>query len=272
MSEPLEFRLGEIKLPTGTVHYQYAGEGPPVACFHDSAGSVITRTVERLATRHTVLMPIVPGFDGTPFHRSVQQSRTVHSMPGLANILATFIEAAVGAPCDLIGQSFGARVALWIAAQRPDLIGRLVVQGPTGLRQDGRGGIGKGIPAPGGFPVHLYPERAPPSGRTPEEIEINRGVPSHYHQDAPFDDALAERLGFIKAETLILLGTEDQLVPVDVAYFIRSRIHRARLTFVHDAAHAVDSDQPDRVAGIVERFLQRGAAYIVKDPATAALP
>ena len=268
MSEPVEFRLAEIRMPTGTVHYQVAGDGPPVACFHDSGGSVITRTLEKLAETHTVLLPIVPGFDGTPFHRSVQQIRMVHSMPGLANIMAGFIEATVGAPCDVIGQSFGGRLALWVAAQRPDLIGRLVVQSPTGLRQDGRGGFGK--TAEGlATAIHAYPDRAPASGRTDVEMEVNRGVPSHYHQDAPYDEGLAERLGFIKADTLVLLGTRDQIVPQEVGYYIRSRIPRARLSYIYDAAHALDSDQPERVARLVKAFLERGAAFMVREAATA---
>ena len=264
----MEFRLAEIRLPTGTVHYQVAGDGPPLTCFHDSGGSAITRALEQLAESRTVLLPIVPGFDGTPFHRSIQQIRTLHSMPGLANIMASFIEATVGAPCDVMGQSFGGRLALWVAAQRPDLVGRLVVQCPTGLRKDGRGGLAKG---PGGVAnlIHAYPERAPQSTRTAAELEANRSVPSHYHQNVPFDDDLVVRLGFIRAETLIMLGTKDQIVPADVAYFLKARIPHAHMSYIYDAAHALDSDQPERVARLVKAFLERGPAFIVKQTAEA---
>ena len=265
----MEFRLTDIRLPTGTVHYQVAGDGPPLACFHDSGGSVITRAIEKLAETRTVLLPIVPGFDGTPYHRSVQQIRLVHSMPGLANIMANFIEATVGAPCDVMGQSFGARLALWVAAQRADIIGRLIVQSPTGLRKDGRGGLGRDTGDIRTM-LHAYPDRAPQSSRTKAELEVNRAVPSHYHQNVPFDQELVDRLRFIRSDTLILLGTEDRIVPTEVAYFLKAHIQNAHMSYIYDAAHALDSDQPDRVARIVAAFLERGPAFIVRQPAAAA--
>ena len=267
----MEFRLAEIRLPTGNVHYRVAGDGPPLACLHDSGGSVITRALEQLAERHTVLLPIVPGFDGTSYHRSIQQIRTLHSMPGLANIMASFIEATVGAPCDLMGQSFGGRLALWVAAQRSDLVGRLVVQCPTGFRQDGRGGLAR-TPGEIAAMLHAYPERAPENSRTTAELEVNRSVPSHYHQNVPYDDELVARLGLIRAQTLILLGTRDRIVPAEVAYFLKARIPNAHMSYIYDAAHALDSDQPERVARLVTAFLERGPAFIVRQPAAQSTP
>ena len=95
-------------------------------------------------------------------------------------------------------------------------------------------------------------------------------MPSHYHQNVPYDDELVARLGLIRAQTLILLGTRDRIVPAEVAYFLKARIPNAHMSYIYDAAHALDSDQPERVARLVTAFLERGPAFIVRQPAETA--
>ena len=86
---------------------------------------------------------------------------------------------------------------------------------------------------------------------------------AHYHGGKAKDDALVDRLGAIEALTLILHGTRDGAIPISSPRLLKSRIPRAFLIYVYDAAHAIEVDQPEYFAGLVEDFLTRGEAFLV---------
>jgi hypothetical protein len=44
---------------------------------------------------------------------------------------------------------------------------------------------------------------------------------------------------------------------------LRHNIPKSLLNYVYDAAHNIESDQPERLAGLVADFLERGIAFIV---------
>ena len=87
------------------------------------------------------------------------------------------------------------------------------------------------------------------------------------------DEDLITRSGEIQALTLILAGSRDLQVPAQAVQGVKSRIRRSQLVYVYDAGHAMEFDQPERVAALVEDFFVRGDAFIVNagKAATAAL-
>src|ERR1043165_8741388 len=157
------FTAHTADLPSGPVHYQRGGSGPPSLHLHPAAGPRISPVVELLAQRHMVFMPTVPGFNATPMHPGVK------TMPDLAELMAVFARDVIGGKCDVVAESFGGWVALWLAAKHPDLVEQLVLQGPAGLRDEGTGGV----PAdPEGRMRALYskPEHAPKETRSADGI------------------------------------------------------------------------------------------------------
>jgi pimeloyl-ACP methyl ester carboxylesterase len=44
---------------------------------------------------------------------------------------------------------------------------------------------------------------------------------------------------------------------------LKSRLRRAFLVYVWDAAHNIEVDQPGRVAALVQSFLERSDAFVV---------
>ena len=93
--------------------------------------------------------------------------------------------------------------------------------------------------------------------------ESNRKAMRHYGVGNPRDEDLIARIGEIKAYTLILAGSKDERVPAQAMQTIKTGIKRSQLLYVYDAAHAMEADQSERVAGLVEDFLVRGDAFIV---------
>lgn len=257
----MEFQLQQAQLSSGPISYRVAGEGRPLVHFHSSGGTRTSRMLQKLAQNHMVYLPIVPGFEGTPLPAGEG------SMPQLAAIMAEFIEKVVGGTADIMGQSFGGWLAIRLASDRPDLVEQLVVMCPAGFRQDGRGGLPQD-PAELRRKLYAYPDRAPPEERSPEMVAANRKIPAHYHHDAAFDGELAGRLSTVGARTLILQGTRDEVIPAESVVLLKERIPHSHLTYVYDAGHAIDIDQPERTLRIVKAFLERGAAFLVRQTAT----
>lgn len=247
------FERKAAQLSSGRLDYFVAGDGPPVLYLHGRGGLRKTIPHIRLAERFRLFLPIHPGFDGTPFHPGVA------SMPALAALHAEFIGAAVGGRCDVVGHSFGGWLAAWLAIGHPDRVDRLVLECPAGLR-------------PGGVPsttvdatavermLYVHPERQPPDDRPPGSERDNRLRAPHYHGGMPLDEALMHRLGDIRSRTLLLYGLEDGLIPMEACHILKARVPSLEIDYVADAAHAIEIDQPEIVAGRILGFLDRGTA------------
>jgi pimeloyl-ACP methyl ester carboxylesterase len=97
------------------------------------------------------------------------------------------------------------------------------------------------------------------------------GAVGHLVLLAPATESdLLDRLGDIKAPTLILHGTRDTVTPRDGVRLLKARIARSHLVYVFDAGHAIETDQPERVALVTQEFLARGEAFIVNRSGNSA--
>ncbi len=231
------------------------GSGRPLVYLHPAGGVRWTPVLAKLAETHAVHVPTFPGFDGTPTEAGLDSRRA------LAGAVGDYIEQTFGKPCDVMGSSFGGAVALWLAAERPRCVDHLVLECPAGLqtidpalRRD-----------PQAFRRALFahPEKAS-FERKPEEIEAqNRRMLAHYGAEDGSDSELLEKLERIEATALILHGTEDRIIGAESMRLLKSRLRRAFLVYVWDAAHNIQLDQPERVISLVASFLERSEAFVV---------
>lgn len=256
------FERKSARVGGGTLEYFVAGEGPDVIYLHGAAGPEIRAVARRLLQGHRVWVPVVPGYEATPTVPGTD------SIPGVADLIAALIDQNIGNRCDLVGHSMGARIAAWLAIRHPAKVGQLVLMAPAGLRPldapplafEGEAFLRQ---------MYAYPERRPAESRSAQAVVANRAAMRHYGVGAPRDEALIDRLGDIQALTLILGGSRDERVPSQAVQLARSRINRSQLLYIYDAAHAMEIDQPDRVATVVADFLARGEAFIVNNGAVA---
>jgi len=259
----MEFARKDVKLASGNVTYFVGGSGQPLLYLHPAGGIAVSKPLEALTERHTLYMPLTPGFDGAPVHPGV------NTMEGLADLAAAFIDAVIGKPCDVIGASFGGWEALWLAVKHGALVDHLVLGAPAGVPAGGKGGL-PSDPAETRRKLFAYPDRAPPVTKPVEQLQGNRRMLDHYGAASLSDDRLPARVAEIKAPTLILMGTKDEIIPRETGQFLKAHIAGSHLAYVYDAAHVVDSDQPERFLRIVGSFLERGDAYIVNWGSSAA--
>ena len=231
------------------------GSGRPLVYLHPAGGVRWTAALERLARIRTLHVPTFPGFDGTATDANVNTRR------GLAGLVGDYIEEEIGAACDVMGCSFGGAVALWLALERPRLVDHLVLECPAGLQT-----IDPALRRnPHAFYKALFahPERIGYEKKT-EDIEArNRAMLAHYGADDGKDPALLENLAGVGATTLILHGTEDRIIQAETMRLLKSRLPRAFLVYLWDAAHSIEVDQPERISTVVESFLERSEAFVV---------
>ena len=259
----MPFECQELSLPSGKLSYFVAGAGAPLLYLHPAGGFSVSQPLEALSTRYKVFAPVTPGFDGTAPHESVR------SMEQLADLAARFADKVIGERCDVIGQSFGGWEALWLAVKHPEKLDHLVLEAPAGVPAGGKGGL-PSDPAEARRKLFAHPDRALPMTKPIEQLQGNRRMLDHYRAASLSDGALPARVAAIKSPTLILMGTKDEIIPPETGRFLKAQIAGSHLAYVYDAAHVIQSDQPERFLRLVSSFLERGDAYIVNWGASAA--
>lgn len=241
------FRQEQAELPSGTLHLWRAGEGPPLVVLHSAAGPRPSPVMHALAARHEVHMLTAPGFHGTPRHQGVE------TITDLAQMVGAFLER-FERPVDLMGESFGGWLALRVALHLPQSVDHLVLEGPAGLREEQPQ---VGIP-------HIFAREAtaPEPG---QHMESNRATFAAYG-GGTFDAELAGRLGEIQARTLVLMGTEEEVIPASTGRRLKAEIPHSHLTYVFGAGHGLEYDAPERVGPLIAKFLERGEGFLVRQP------
>jgi pimeloyl-ACP methyl ester carboxylesterase len=120
--------LGEERtaaLPAGTIAWRERGSGPPVVFVHGVGvnGDLWRHVVPRLAGEHRCIAPDWPlGAHSHPLSEGADLS-----LPGLAEIVADFLEALGIDDATVVANDTGGAVAQWLAGHRAERVGRLVL-------------------------------------------------------------------------------------------------------------------------------------------------
>jgi len=253
----MTFSQHEQQLSTGPLRHARAGRGRPILYLHSAGGVRFTTPIQSLARNFTVHVPTLPGFDGTEIHASVS------SMPALADLVAEFMASFSPEPCDVIGHSFGAWVAMWLAARHPQRVDHLILETPAGLIPEGKGGLSSD-PETLRRQLYVHPERVKADEKPMEIVRANRALLSHYHRGPHMDHDLVANLGRIGCLTLILAGVQDGVIPPETGRLLKARLPHSYLVYVHGAAHNIEVDQPEYFMRVVGDFLTWGDGFLVK--------
>src|SRR5215218_10474703 len=126
-------RRRAVDTAAGRAHYLAVGQGPPVALLHGLDGSARwwTPTIRALAPHYRCY-----ALDFVRFDRWRERGRV--PLPRAAAFVAAWLEALGLDRAHLLAHSMGAYPALALAAERPELLGRLVLVAPA---------IGAGLPS-----------------------------------------------------------------------------------------------------------------------------
>jgi pimeloyl-ACP methyl ester carboxylesterase len=163
-----------------------------------------------------------PGFGGVP------------PEPGLGSLDDLFgwlVERLPPGPSHVLAQSMGGVLAVRLALERPERVASLVLVATSG-----------GVSLAG-------------HGAAEWRREYRAALP-----DVPgwfVDDRtdLGDRLGHVRAPTLLLWSDADPVSPLSVAHVLAARIPHARLEILAGGTHAFASERPDEVAALIRSHL-----------------
>ncbi|MDT0456663.1 alpha/beta hydrolase [Streptomyces sp. DSM 41527] len=228
MSDVRKVQVGEVQLA-----YRVWGEedAPPAVLLHclGEDGEDWRGVVGRLAGTHRVYAPDQRGHGRSDWPGAYGFERWRDDAIG-------FLEALGLERVALIGHSLGAVAALLLAAERPELVDRLVLEEVP-------------VPLPAEPPQEV-PEQ--PAGPQPFDWHAKAAVVAERNAPDPvWWDAPAK----VTAPTLVIGGGESSHIPQAHLADLAERIPDARLVTVEGAGHLVHEERPGEFLAAVTSFL-----------------
>ena len=147
------FTEGYIEADGFRIRYQEAGQGEPLVSLHGAGGMRLSRSNALLAQQYRVIVFEVPGFGHSPANERSQ------SMPELARTMAQAVTNLGLEHFNLMGNSFGGKLALWLAIEQPERVPALVLVAPAAIRPEGGGPSQALSPEERRARLYAHPER-----------------------------------------------------------------------------------------------------------------
>ncbi len=197
-----------------------------------------------LAPHFRVYAPDLPGFGlSDKPHRAL----TVRE---LADALAVWMQAMGVERAALVGNSLGCEVLVELAIVHPQLIDRLVLQGPT-PDPEARGLIRQMM---GFFAIAAF-ERW--SLAWVALTDYARGGIRRYILTlrSMVDNQIGQKACQVKQPTLVVWGTRDYIVPYAFVTRLTGLLPRGRLAVIPGAAHGINYSHPEAFTAVLLPFL-----------------
>jgi len=248
--------------------YERVGVGEPVVLLHGLGATrrVWQQLVPRLSSARDVIAVDLLGFGDSP------RPEGPIRLADLATSLVALLDDLDLESVDLIGNSLGGWLALYLAVVHPDRVGRVVAIAPAfvyGLPD----GVGADQVAAAASPSdvaamrqYMARVRADADCLTEDDIRTlleerlarqdDGSIAALASSIAAGDDLLTGRLHEVAADTLILHGRFDGVVPLAQSARAADEIGGATLRLLDNSAHWPQIEEPDAVAAAVEEFLR----------------
>jgi pimeloyl-ACP methyl ester carboxylesterase len=271
---------GTVTLPQGTLAYSEVGTGPPIVFVHGALvdGRLWERVTPLLAAEHRCVVPDLP----LGSHRTPLSPDADLSPPGLAKLVADFLQALDLDGVTLVGNDTGGAICQLVALNHPDRLARLVLTPcdayenflPLAFRY-----LQVAARVPGGIAALMQTmrpramRRAPiaygwlTKKRLPDElldhwvepvmsdaevrrdvVKVLRGISKRYTLEA------AERLRGFDRPALLAWAPEDRFFTLKYAQRLAGAFPDARLELIDDARTFVSLDQPERLGALIGEF------------------
>ncbi len=278
--------MSEAKLAQGTIHYREAGEGPPVVFAHGLLvdGRLWRKVTPLVEDRFRCIVPDLPlGSHVRPMNPDADLSP-----PGLARLIADFLEVLELENVVLVANDTGGAISQITVANHPERIGRLVLTNCdafenfpppafrplqwgarvpgllTGLLQGMRFAPMRRLPIAYGWLIKRDFAGAPTrewvdpylSNRAVrrDTVKVLKGIDPRHTFEA------AEKLRHFERPVLLAWAVEDRFFKLSFAERLAATIPGARLERIQDSYTFVSEDQPERLAELIARFAREPAS------------
>jgi pimeloyl-ACP methyl ester carboxylesterase len=231
------------------------GTGPPVVVLHGWGGRIesMLPVIRCLGERLRVLAIDLPGFGESPVPPGAWGTGDY------AAYVRDLLRELDVRTADFIGHSFGAKTSLYLAATHPELVGKLVAVGASGLRTPPSFRARAKRVASRGARVA---GRVGSPGRALKRVAYRWLASQDYQQAGELrpilvkvvNEDLSGLLPLVKAPTLLIWGDEDHAVPVAHAEAMKSLIPDAGLVVFEGAGHFAYLDETERFCRVIRHF------------------
>jgi pimeloyl-ACP methyl ester carboxylesterase len=210
-----------------------------------------------------------------------------YTPPWYADLVVSWLDEVGVTRADVVGHSMGGQIALTIALQRPERVRRLVLSAPAGIETfrpgaqawmkeywtESRALEASESELRATFENAVFNHKDDGVERLLRERVLLRQTPAFRGTSVAvsrciagmLDHPVADRLGEIRAPTLLVYGTDDRMIPNpvfnggstrSVAQKGRDAIAGSRLVLIPGAGHTVHHDAPDIFNDAVSKFLR----------------
>lgn len=258
----MESRSLNVRDGLFNVELLQGGSGEPLLFLHGSGGVRHGPYLDMLAERFTVYAPSHPGFG---------ESTGIEELDDIID-LALFYHDLLDElgleSVHVLGHSLGGMLGAELAALCQHRVRKLVLSNPVGLWRDDEPVVDFFALTPSEYLSHmLHDVDASPAKEafaTPESPE--EAMEAMYQRLQSFsaagkflwpipDKGLKRRIHRIKAQTLIVWGESDRLVPPSYAEDFQSKITDSRVAILSECAHVPMLEKPDEFVSLVAEFL-----------------
>jgi pimeloyl-ACP methyl ester carboxylesterase len=244
------------------VHFRLRGSGDPVVLLHGWGQTSLSFAgiMAALEKRFRVLAPDLPGFGFS------ESPPATWGSAEYAGVVASLIKNAGFERADVLGHSFGGKVAVALAASRPELVKRLVLVAAPVVRLPPAAGVQSR--ARGYTIARKLAELAPPlrdrilgwaRDRYGSEDYKAAGELRSTFVKVVNEDWRTEMKG-LRSPLLLVYGERDTDVPLAVAREALAEAPSAELAVIEGAGHFPFLDDSDRFLDAVTRFLTAAEA------------
>jgi len=275
-----------IKLEQGTISYRDEGQGDPLVFVHGLLvdGRLWRKVTPPLLQAHRCIVPDWP----LGSHRTALTPGSDRSPRGIAHLIADFLDALELERVTIVANDTGGAISQILAAERPERLSGLVLSNcdclenflPPILRP-----LQLLAYVPGAYWLIAQLMRSAAVRRSP----LGFGMLTH----RPISDKLtgawiapmrerairADVLAILKAidkrdtlsaaeqlrerplPMLLAWAPDDLVFPLRFAERLAAMVPGARLEQIADSRAFIPEDQPERLAGLIARFVQEQASY-----------
>ena len=238
--------------------YKIVGQGRVVLVLHGwGVSSDPWQPVQDILSRQgfKVICPDLPGFG---------KSETPASAWCLDDYLAWLIEFTDSLKLEkpiIIGHSFGGRVAIKLSVGYPERVEKLILCGTAGIKPEltVKQKLVLGTAKAGNF---FFSNKF--LKNTVRKVFYSFLSHKDYVKASPIMKETMKKilvedllpiLPQIKAETLLIWGEKDRMVPLKYAYIMEKEIKNVKLKIISGAGHSPYKEVPEKTAKIISEFL-----------------